>query len=84
MQPVQPTYRPRIPPAPIASGLSVRKLPKASVEQIARTCDHWLGKTQGGYEHPSTRYLFEMAHELKALIEPLRAEEARKVSWSPA
>ena len=68
----------RVAPAPIASGVSFRKLPAASIEQISRTCDHWLGKAQGSYEHPANRQLFELVHELKALVEPLRAEEARK------
>ena len=56
----------------------MRTLPVASVDQIAKTCDFWLAKSSGDYGHPSTRHLFELAHELKALIEPLRAEELRK------
>ena len=75
-------YEPRMPtriaPAPIASGISVRKLPAASVDQIAKTCDHWLAKGGGDYGHPATRRLFEMAHEVKALLEPLQVEERRK------
>ena len=91
MSPAPANYRPRhttadttqrvatrVAPTPVASGISFRKLPAASIEQISRTCDHWLGKAQGSYEHPANRHLFELVHELKALIEPMRAEEARK------
>lgn len=74
-EPKMPT---RIAPAPIGSGVSVRKQPVASIDQIAKTCEHWLAKSGGDYSHPATRHMFEMSHELKALIEPLRAEEARK------
>ena len=82
--PMASTYEPRatatrMPPAPIASGISARKLPTASITQIGTTCDHWLAKSAGsGYGHPAQRGMFEMAHELKALIGPLRQEEARK------
>jgi hypothetical protein len=70
--------RRRCAPAPLSSGVSFRRLPTASIEHVSRTVDHWLEKTRGSYEHPSSRHTFEMGHELKALIEPLRAEEARK------
>ena len=68
----------RVPPAPIASGISHRKLPPASISQIAKCVEHWTAKAQGDYTHPSTRWMFEMSHEVKALLEPMRAEERRK------
>ena len=68
----------RTAPAPLITGVSRRKLPAATVSAMGDCIDHWLSKCQGEYEHPAQRWLFEMAHELKALIEPLRAEEYRK------
>lgn len=68
----------RVAPAPVSSGVSFRSLPPATFTQIATTCDHWLGKAAGDYASPASRWLFEMAHEVKALLEPLREEEARK------
>lgn len=68
----------RIAPAPIGSGVSVRKLPVASVDQLHAVTEHWLAKSGGDYGHPATRHMFEMGYELQALIEPIRAEEARK------
>lgn len=68
----------RLAPAPIASGISQRKTAPVSIAQISKTVDHWVGKARGDYAHPSTRWLFEMSMEVKALIEPLKAEERRK------
>jgi hypothetical protein len=68
----------RVAPAPVASGISFRKLPPASIQSIGSCVDHYLSKCQGSYEHPAARWLFECAHDVKALAEPLRAEEARK------
>lgn len=67
----------RVAPAPVGSGVSVRALPPASFKRLAATCDHYLSKG-GGYEGPASRYLFDLAHEVKALLEPLQREEAFK------
>jgi hypothetical protein len=66
----------RVSPSPVGSGISFRKLPPASHESIMASCDHWLSKAQGNYEAPSARWLFMLAHEVKALLEPLRKEHA--------
>ena len=65
----------RVAAAPVGSGISFRKLPSASHASVIACCDFWLGKAGGKYESPSSRHLFELAHEVKALVEPLRAEE---------
>ena len=67
----------RIPPAPVASTISVRQLPPASYASIIRACNHWLAKAAGDYKSPASRALFELAHEVKALLGPLRDEELR-------
>ena len=74
----QPVAR-RIAPAPVGSGISIRTLPIASFQKIAACADHWLAKCQGDYSHPATRWVFEMANEVKALLGPLRAEELRRM-----
>lgn len=70
----------RLAPAPVASGISFRKLPPASVRSVGSCVEHWLSKCAGDYEHPAARWLFECCHEVKALLEPLRQEEARKAT----
>ena len=66
----------RVAPTPIGSGISMRKLPPASHEGIASCCDHWLSKARGNYEAPSARWLFMLAHEVKALLAPIDAQYA--------
>jgi hypothetical protein len=46
----------------------------------AQACDYWLDKGSGGYDGPSSRALFELAHEVKSLLEPLRRAEAAKAA----
>lgn len=70
----------RVAPSPIGSGISMRRLPPPSHEAIFASVDHWLGKARGNYEAPSSRWLFMMAHEVKALLEPLRATYATTLS----
>lgn len=67
----------RVAPAPTASGISFRTndLPRVSHRQIAATCDHFLTKCRGDYAAPASRWLFELCHEVKALLAPLFAEE---------
>jgi hypothetical protein len=68
---------PRVAPRPITTDMSFRAVPEASFTQISKVCDHWLAKSKG-YHGPASRNLFEMAHEIKALLEPLSIEEARR------
>lgn len=68
----------RTAPAPLLSGMSRRKMPPASVAAISSCVDHWMSKCTSEYEHPAQRWLFEMGHEVQALLKPLLAEEARK------
>lgn len=64
----------RVAPAPVGSGISFRKLPPPSHEAILASCQHWLSRSRGNYEHPSQRHLFMLAHEVSSLLAPLRAE----------
>jgi len=68
---------PRVSPHPISSGISFRSLPPPNYYELEKVCDHYLGKAQGVYETPASRYLFELAHEVKGLLGPLRHEEDR-------
>ena len=68
----------RIAPAPISRGMSVRKLPRASYDEIEGVCNHYLAKTGGAYDGPASRAVFDLAHEVKALLAPAQAEEGRR------
>ncbi|KAL1508666.1 hypothetical protein AB1Y20_004762 [Prymnesium parvum] len=67
----------RVAPHPISSGLSVRALPETSFDQLSKVCDFWLLKG-AGYDGPASRCLFELGHEIKALLQPLQQEEYRR------
>ena len=64
----------RIAPAPISRGMSVRKLPRASYDEIEGVCNHYLAKTGGAYDGPASRAVFDLAHEVKALLAPAQEE----------
>ena len=49
----------RIAPAPISRGMSVRKLPRASYDEIEGVCNHYLAKTGGAYDGPASRAGFD-------------------------
>ena len=92
----------RIAPAPISRGMSVRKLPRASYDEIEGVCNHYLAKvctarariatrvaaahasptphsqTGGAYDGPASRAVFDLAHEVKALLAPAQEEEGRR------
>ena len=89
----------RIAPAPISRGMSVRKLPRASYDEIEGVCNHYLAKvcaqrerapplasppltprplhtqTGGAYDGPASRAVFDLAHEVKALLAPAQEED---------
>ena len=58
--------------------MSVRKLPRASYDEIEGVCNHYLAKTGGAYDGPASRAVFDLAHEVKALLAPAQEEEGRR------
>lgn len=69
----------RIAPVEVASGISLRPedMPRTSLRQIARTCDHYLDKLRGDYTSKASRLLFELVHDVKVLLQPLDQEDSR-------
>lgn len=58
---------------PCSRGLSVRKLPPASLQTIREITDYYEKKASGDYESLSTRYLYLMIQELRHVLTELEA-----------
>ena len=67
----------RVAPRPASSGISFRSLPLPNYHELSKVCDHYLAKAQGKYDSRASRLLFDLAHEIKGLLEPLISEEQR-------
>ncbi|KNC48154.1 uncharacterized protein AMSG_04383 [Thecamonas trahens ATCC 50062] len=67
----------RVAPEPVSSGISFRKLPRASLIELGRVCDHYEAKGAGTYGRGSkaTRYVYDMAKEVRQIIRGLEEEE---------
>eukprot|EP01041_Mallomonas_annulata_P006056 gene6056-12213_t len=58
--------RHRIAPKGISSGISIRLHPDASIEQVRKTCYHYLDKCRGKYADSklAARYVYQLAHDV--------------------
>ena len=65
----------RVAPRPVSSGISFRQLPPANYFELQKVLDHYLEKAKGEYTCKASRHLFDMAHEIKGLLEPLCSED---------
>jgi len=73
----EPQYR--VGPKGVSSGLSFRSLPSPSLKAISDVCDHYENKCSGKYTSLASRYVFQMAHEIRTQIEALQKNNQRQV-----
>lgn len=71
---------------PLSSGISARKLPSASLEEIRKACDHYERKCSGRYHDnvAAARHLKDLADEVRTLLGPLEQELTQGGTQRPA
>lgn len=57
---------------PLSSGISTRKLPASSFDEIRKACDHYERKCAGGGS--AARHLKDLANEVRTLVGTLEHE----------
>lgn len=59
----------RVAPKGISSGISFRNLPTASFNAIRKICNHYEAKCSGTYDSLASRYVVQMAREVRCQID---------------
>lgn len=67
-----PEPRHRVGPKGVSSGISFRKLPSPSLDEIKKVCEHYQIKCTGTYKSLASRYLYQMANEIELLVDALK------------
>ena len=70
----------RVSPHPVSSGISFQALPPATIAEVEKLCDYHVEQCTGRYAGPVSRHLFDLSNEVKSLLAPLQAEDAKKQS----
>mmetsp|Transcript_22955 Transcript_22955/g.71355 ORF Transcript_22955/g.71355 Transcript_22955/m.71355 type:complete len:662 (-) Transcript_22955:82-2067(-) len=76
----------RVGPPGVSSGLSLRRFPTSTIDELRRVCTHYEDKCGGKYAatSPAARYLFQMSREIMIQLSALEAwlQEKTKMAAS--
>jgi len=71
-------------PKGVSSGVSFRKLPNSSLQEIANICNHYEAKCTGKYSSLASRYVMQMGKEIREQVTVLEEMESRELDKTSA